>query len=536
MHTHGLNSYPVLLVKTDCGRKVPLTSAYYCTKCCKPCSLQRTVKEIVSVINPNKPEMIAMPGKKFFYGKNQNEKVCPVCNISMRDLEIEVAAAPGSGEPAKKFHFTKCKHCFWSNLQHTASLDSYAMNKLCVELYKAHKTSRENEIAEACALYLDRLSMTNKVLLKLSVHNEQSALKLMYKNNMLLNDAKPKDVWDSSAFQLKTRRQKTTTLADLFLADYGKRLADKTVKLFRDPPPQLQQPADEDGAAVEKTPEQKKDADEDEESDSGSEQSQGAGPAEASPLATSEFAEQSPSQRLLGSEQKVNEQEVQNRVQEVYRDNEPLFAESGVSAGSLEEFLSGYRAQDLKMNLFEQLPTKVFRGNESLIPLNSSLQAITSKYCSSSGCKNGLVFISKELDSFKYSFNSSLAVFVPFLRVAAVHKTLAPGFNSFAFNVIAKDQNPATFKLLVAEQHLQRFRFAGGLASFEAKFNAPQEPGSRAVNRAKFVLEVERGYRGEVRLETAIKTVHLGLDVQVDFPLLLDLGDEEAQRAYLDKQ
>lgn len=532
MHTYGLNSYPLLLVKTDCGRKVPLTAAYYCTKCSKACSLQRTVKEIVSVINPNKPEMTAMPGKKFFYGKNQNEKVCPVCNISTRDMEIEVAAAPGSGETSKKFHFTKCKHCFWSNLHHTAAFDSYAMNKLCVELYKAHKTSRENEIAEACALYMDRLSMTNKALMKLSLHNEQSALKLMYKNNMLLNEAKPKDTWDYTAFMQKTQLQKATSLADLFLADYGKRIAAKTVKLFREPP--QEQPAGEN-AAVEKTPEQKKKEEQaDDDSDSSSQGSQGQG--EPSPVASSGLAEQSPSQRLLGSEQKVNEQEVQNRIQEIYRDNEPLFAEASASAAAtLEDFLASYRPQDLKMNLFEQLPTKVYRGNESLIPLNSSLQPITNKYCMTKGCRNGLVFIDKALDNFKYNFNSSLAVFVPFLRISAVHKTLTPGFNSCFFSVVAKDQNPSCFKLLIDESDLHSFRFAGGLATFEVRFNSPQETKSPAINRGKFVLEVARGLCKEVRLGVAIQTVHQGLEVQVDFPLLLDLGDEEAQRAYLDK-
>jgi hypothetical protein len=473
--------------------------------------------------------MTAMPGKKFFYGKNQNEKVCPVCNISTRDLEIEVAAPPGSNEPSKKFHFTKCKHCFWSNVHHTSSLESYAMNKLCIELYKAHKTSRENEIAEACVLYMDRLSMTNKALMKLSLHNEQSAFKLMYKNNMLLNEAKTKDTWDSSALQQKTELQKNTNLSDLFLETYGKRLSEKTVKLYRQAP----EAQAADGAQVEKTPEpKKKDGAEDEDSDSSSQKSQ----EEPSPATASAVAEQSPSQRLLGSEQKVNEQEIQTRIKEIYRDNEDLFSsEEKPAAATMEEFLGSYRPQDLKMNLFENLPTKVFRGNESLIPLNSSLYPITNKFCMTKNCRNGLVFIDKILDNFKYTFNSSLAVFVPFIRIGSIQKTLAPGFNSFFFNVIAKDQNPSSFKLQAAEESLESYRFAGGLAGFEIKFNTPLENGGPAVNRAKFVLEVARGFCKEVRLAACIRTVQQGQAVQVDFPLIVELGDEETQRVYLDK-
>ncbi len=524
-----MNSFPLLLVKTECGRKVPLTAAYYCTKCNKPCSLQRTTKEIVSVINPNKPEMTSLPGKKFFYGKNQNEKVCPVCNIGMRDMEIEVAPAPGSTDPREKFHFTKCKHCFWSNVHHTSGLNSYAMNKLCIELYKAHKTSREEEIAEACTLYMDRLSMTNKALMKLSLHNEQSALKLMYKNNMLLNEAKPKDHWDFSAFQEKTVQQKATTLADLFLDTYGKRLADKTVKLFRDSPKE-QPAAEQPPAEAEKTPEPKKKEDaSDDDSDSSSQKSQ-----EPAQTSASGLADQSPSQRLLGSEQKVNEEEILRRIQEIYRDNDALLGGPASPAASLDEFLASYKPQDLKVNLFENLPTKVFRGNDSLIPLNSSLFPITNKFCMDRSCKNGLVFIDKVLDNFKYNFNSSLAVFVPFVRVSAIHKSLVAGWTSFFFSLIAKDQNPSSIKLLIRDADLPSYRFAGGLASFEARFNSPQE-GAPGVTRSKFVLEVVRGFAREVRIDAAIQTVHQGLGVQVDFPLIVDLGDEDAQQVYLDR-
>ena len=89
-----LTDFPKWLVRADCGRIMPCENFLYCTKCQKVCSTFRTKKDISFYYNPHKVEVAAQNAKRNF-GKNPNEKLCPICNIYIKDTEYTIEKEDG---------------------------------------------------------------------------------------------------------------------------------------------------------------------------------------------------------------------------------------------------------------------------------------------------------------------------------------------------------------------------------------------------------------------------------------------------------
>jgi hypothetical protein len=137
---------PNILIKGDCGRVNDVSQFFFCSKCntvhsARPARGRRSP----FYFNPQKIEVITQNTKRS-YGKNLNEKVCPLCNIFIQENEFTFDKGQGN---KVSIAYYKCRYCLWENLDFDTAFESRAFSKYTTELYKRHAGAREKDILGA---------------------------------------------------------------------------------------------------------------------------------------------------------------------------------------------------------------------------------------------------------------------------------------------------------------------------------------------------------------------------------------------------
>ncbi len=193
MSVRALNDFPKYLVRADCGRTMPCENFLYCTKCQKVCSTFRTKKDISFYFNPHKVEVATQNTKRNF-GKNPNEKLCPICNIFIKDADYGIESPDGKKTIVSYF---KCRYCLWNTLHYNLSYETVGLTKFTSELYRRHKLVREKDMADAITYVQERFNMTNRAISMEENHRLDRQAKI---RGFQPSNDKQKEQWDQHKF------------------------------------------------------------------------------------------------------------------------------------------------------------------------------------------------------------------------------------------------------------------------------------------------------------------------------------------------
>jgi hypothetical protein len=225
-------------------------------------------------------------------------------------------------------------------------------------------------------------------------------------------------------------------------------------------------------------------------------------------------------------------EEIDKKVAEIFKDNEPLISKDIKLYDDIDQFLDDYKPQDIKSNIFEHLPTKVFRGYDSLIAINSILIPIINKSCPVDTCKNGLVYYETSSESFNIKFHSGLSEYMPILRLHRV----TPGEKYTTYNFLMQNRTKYSCRvaLKVPEGSSPSYRFKNGVLEVDQQLATSSKEGGSI--RGNFDVEVLNGYFGDITLDVDINLVMQNTEnLVVRLQMVLQLGDEEVQKVYIAK-
>lgn len=516
--------FPRFMIKGDCGRTMPCENFLFCSKCQKVISKYRAKKDISFYFNPQKLETVAQNTKRS-YGKNPDEKICPVCNIVVRDSEYTLEV---EGKKVNMSYY-KCRYCLWNTLHYNLTFGSKGINKFTTELYRRHKTAREEEMGSAISYTLERLKMTNKAILNMQIRAKNPRLSLIGIGHIMEN--RTKDQWNTEMLYSKWNHSKKQTISEVFLKEHGRRIRRHTVRHIP-----LVYTEDGENDVQEEVDEKKEDADDKKDSDSSSSsskdsQGQGGLPKRAITDSLADYIDSmtaSPSR----SDPNLNFKEIDLKVKELFKDNELFLTKEVKKCETLDDFLNEYSPQDIKTNIFEQLPTKIFRGYESLIAINSLLIPIINKSCPVETCKNGLVYYETSSESFNMKFHSGLSEYMPILRLGRV----TPGDQSALYGMIMTNKTKYSCRVLlkIAEDKSAKYRFKDG--SLEVDQNLATNEREGGAIKGYFEIDVRKGYFGDIVMGMEVNLVMQNAEnLVVKHDLIIQLGDEECQKIYIEK-
>ena len=202
---------------------------------------------------------------------------------------------------------------------------------------------------------------------------------------------------------------------------------------------------------------------------------------------------------------------------------------------NIDEFLSDYHPQDIKTNIFEQLPTKVYRGYESLIAINSILVPVVNKTCPQDNCKNGLVYYEKGSETFTLKFHSDLSEYIPVITLQRVEKsTVGDNYTTFTFVLRNRSKYNARVIMKPDTQVSSLYKFKGDLQEIDQMLNTNEKEGGQT--KTELSLEVRNDYYGNILIFTDINLIMTNAEsLVVHFDLILQLGDEESQKYYINR-
>ena len=526
--TKAFNDYPRFLIKADAMNRVgPSDNFYYCTKCQEICSVQRSKKDILVLFNPYKIELststITMKGN---YGKNANEKICPICNIYIQESEYTTEDAEGKKKVVSYF---KCRFCLWNTLHFNISLESTLLIKVFSELSKRHKLVREKDLLDTQHYILNDLKNANAAAEKEEIRQTKQGAG---KNVAAIKDDKTnaKAGWDVHKLYYKFNLNKRENLIDNFKHDQGRRLQKHSVPLF---PPTEEQKAQEEAINQEKKKE-------DEESDKNSSCSSDSN-SKLSGLNNAEITDAigqlignmmdtMPSPDRSNADDPAHKIELEKIVMETFKDAPHLLDNPVKQSETLDEFLESYKQQRIFTNIFEQLPTKVFNGYESLIPLDSTLVPVLNKSCAQDHCKNGLFYYDKSSDYFSIKFSSGLYEYIPTLRLLKIQANTPPGYTTYKFNLWNKTKYSARSHYSVPANAGSNYRLKGDSQEIDLMFAANEKDGATNL---QFEVEVLDTYSGDVALNVESNLFMQDAEnLVVKYQLLIQLGDEDAKKSY----
>ena len=524
-----------MLIKAECGRILHSEEFLYCQKCQKVCSTHSANKEITCAFNPNKPEVSNLHAKKFFYAKNPNDKLCPICNLSIKDTDFPSEAADGT---KIMISYLKCRSCLWTNLHQNETFDTFKLAKFCSELYKQHKIVREKDILDAIGFIQEKLSLTNKSLVRTFLKDEQDFGKMLYKATPIPEN-KLKEIWDETKLAVRTEEQKSKTLAKMFIQRNNHRLVEKTTPLYeRKPDPNSASPLKDEEKKVEiEDTEKKEESDSDSSSDSEKKQTP-----EKSEIADNndiESSTRSITNKIAGSGQLTPEDEanVLKKVQEIFKDNKTLFQKHpSTQPETIDEFLSSYKQRDVKINIFEQLPTKVFEGPDSLIAINAFLVPVLAKSCPTQGCKNGLIFYDKGSEFFTLKYSSTLSEFNPIFRISKFETQKLQDYNVLHFTLMNNCKFLCSISLSIEQEDSLNYRFPNEGLTFDHQQESLHKESQ--FYRIKFELEVRKKFTEDIKIKVRLNQSTQEPSNQshkVDYQLIVRLGSEEHQDFYMQK-
>lgn len=420
--------------------------------------------------------------------------------------------------------YLKCKYCLWNTLHYNLVFDTKSISKFTTELYRRHKSAREAEMADALSYTQERLKMTNKSIFDAQFRAQKARASLVG-----YTEPKTKSNWDIQKLYSKWINSKSQGLSEIFLKLHGRRIRKKNVRLF----PVMM----EEEEQIEESQAPAKKVDE-EDSDSDSSSSKGPNPEPELPpdkiseTLTDYIDSMTSSPHRNEKDPNINLEEIEAKVTEIFKDNEPLFSSERKEADTIDDFLADYKVQDVKLNIFEQLPTKVFKGYESLIAIYSLLIPIINKSCPVENCRNGLVYYETSSESFNMKFNSGLSEFMPIIRLTKVSKNEEKSVYSFLMRNRTKYN--CRIVMRISEVASANYKFKDEALEFDQNLATSDKEGG--TTKAAFDLELLPNYYGDIEMSMEINLVMKDAEnLVVRHDIIFQLGDEECQKEYLKK-
>lgn len=526
---------------------MPCDNFMYCEKCQKVYANSRLKKDIAFYYNPLKLD-IATQNMKYNYGKNQNDKLCPICCILLKDTQDGVEEKiPGDQSPDKTgakdkpavAYYLKCRYCLWSTLHFRANLNGSDHNKFVTELYKRHKFVRDSEVTDSLTYIQERLKMTNKILNYENMAHERAGIGRTLRDPVETKGVK--EAWTPQHALNKWEESKKYTLTDKVMREHGRRIRKTTVKAYGSEDDQFAKDEVQTPAADKPTDgAKKKDVSSDDESDQESSNSEedkkkpGKGKATIAD-STLNIIENlgSPDK---GKDPNSNEEEIEKKVKEVFKDNDPLIAnEKPKTYDTIDEFIKDFAPVNVNKNLFEQLPTKVFKGFNSLIPMCSLVMPVVNKLCPLESCKAGLVFYEKSSENFSLKFTSDMSKYMPIFRLGKIEPSQNPDWKVFIF--VLRNRTKFDSKIHFKMQNLLgegNYKFKNGTFEEDKMLTASEKDQAQSV--CKLEIEVKNSFSGDIVLATEINEILESAEsLLVKIDLIIQLGDEETKKSYLAK-
>lgn len=514
--------YPRFLVRGECGRTLPCENFLYCAKCQKILSKYKAKKDISFYFNPQKIETVAQNTKRS-YGKNPDEKICPVCNIVIKDSDYAIDI-----EGKKTLvSFYKCKFCLWNTLHYNLTFESKGINKFTTELYRRHKYAREIELADSISYVQEKLKMTNK-----SIFDAQFRARKARASMIGYLQPKVKGPWDSGMLYEKWNNSKSQTLGVVASKEHSRRIKKNTIRIFR--AGQVEEEIVEDKKEESQILDDEADKKSETESSKSSDSNEAAGlPKKNITDVLADYIDGvSGSPTRLDKDPNINMEEIEKKVNEIFKDNEPFISKEYTQHESIDDFLNEYKTKDIKSNIFEQLPTKIYNGYDSLIAINSILIPIINKSCPIDTCKNGLVYYETSSESFNMKFHSGLSEYIPIFRLQKVK----PGEEFTSYNFLMRNRTKYSCRVIfkVPEKESTIYKFKNGALEFDQQLTTSDKEGGST--KANFEIEVQNGYFDDITLDVDINLVMQNTEnLVVKFQMILQLGDEEAQKIYVSR-
>ena len=476
----------------------------------------RCRKDPASLFDPLKVEVI-ISGPKFNHGKNSNEKVCPICMLILKDTDFKV--------DQKAYHYLQCKYCLWNTLNHNFIHDSATLYKFANSLYKRHKQERENELNTAVDYIRQKFNLSNKALALKEQKSERAQGRATY--NVLGVETKAKEVWTTAKLYALFDSLQASSLGDQALERDGSKLTSHSRLFPKDSTAEIkvqEKPQDEEKAEGSD--------DESKSSDSNSSAGEKDAPAETSKPETV----MSPS-KLVASSVPLSaaDAEVEGFVSKVFVDNPFLLStEQPRDFDSIDDFISNSKSQNINSNIFEQLPTKVFRGPESYISIHSVLIPQNNKFCPKPDCKNGLVYYDKGSDSFAIKYSTEFSKYFPTLKMHSAEANTPAGFNSFTVTMRNKTKYSQKLLFRVPEKKLGMYQFKDGEKEYEYLLTASENDGGKMVTN--LTLEVAKHYYEDVNILVEVNLIMEGAEaLTVKTEMILQFGDEDDVKRTLEK-
>lgn len=541
------SDYPRLLVKGTCGRILPSEYFYYCVNCETLSSKFQVRKEISFFFNPTKVEIINHTSKVAF-GKNPNEKLCPVCLIYITDENYTVEVAGSEEKQTKIYAYFKCKHCLWNTNHYNLSYETPKLNKFTLELYRKHKKARDDEINWALNFIQDKLNMTNRAIM----HEESIIDQTLFKrNNLHRNESlelSSSKGWDKNKLYARWEKEKSKTLSSQALKS-GKENKDKYISLY--PQQEETDESDKEDSKQEKEGENEKKIEEKTEENKEEDSSQ-VGPTLGLPPASAPGKRR----RSLLSESNLNElnidmKEIEAKTNEIFKDNELIMGElktqedqsQKVQIDNIDDFLNDYKPKEIFSNIYEHLPTKVFDGQSSLIAISSYIVPVMRKSCPVETCKNGLAYYEKSSEFFSLKFHSTLSEFTPIIRMTKVSRASSTNPKS-TLTFSALNRSKGAYKLILRlEEDPSACTFGDGTDTFEAQLTTKDGPNVKIsfdlqvdfslLQQVNFKVEIEHTDR-QARME-GTEQDGTSSTFKVAYSAVMQFGDETEREAYLAK-
>lgn len=542
--TKAFYDFPRFLIKDQHGMTAPCDNFYYCTTCQEICSVQRAKKEINILYNPYKVELSTQAGAlKANYGKNPNEKLCPICNIYIQEAEYATEGKEGpDGKPEKVVVFYyKCRFCLWNTLHFNIHLEKTNLVRLASELSKRHKLVREQETTDSLMYIMSGLKMTNQALEQEEHrHSKQMSKTIAFGSSLNTKDDKNKNVWDVHQLYSKFNMNKTRTLGDDFKHDHGRRI-NKFSSLLYQKTEEQPNPVSPGGKNTnpetptkdENTEDNKNDVSNFIEDDSNMSVLGNKQITDTIGQMIGNMMDTMPSPEKSTHEDPVNKAEVERNVIQIFKDGRRIMDSEADAANNMDTFLTSYKQQRIFTNIFEQLPTKVYDGYESLIPLDSTLVPIINKSCATDLCKNGLIYYDKGSEAFTLKFHCELSEYIPVLRLSKIRVNTPPDYSTFRFTLWNKSKYNTRVHYTLPQDSSQMYRFADNQKEFDHMLVTSEKDGETST---LFDIEVLNSYAGDILLNVESHLFMQGTDnLMVRYQMIFQLGDEEAKKSYFSR-
>lgn len=516
---------PKVLFKAECGRVLNSEKLTYCEKCMEVYSSTRCRKDPASLFDPYKVEVV-ISGNKLNFGKNTNEKVCPVCCLILKDSEFSIDKT--------KYHYLQCKFCLWNTLNYNFINDSPTLYKFANALYKRHQKERETEMGVVMDYIRQKFNLSNKVLALKEQKLERAQGKGVY-INLLGADTKNKEIWTSAKLYAVLEKLRTTSLGSQAIEKDGARLAGHT-RLY---PSETGTEITSNVVTEEEVIKDKDAKDDGEEEDSGSESS-GSKQDETAETSKSDAPKtgdpSSPSKNISSMVQSgFLDSEVDVRVNKAFVDNPFLFnSDKSRNFETVEEFIASSKSDNVNSTIFEQLPTKIFRGADSFIPIHSILIPQNNKFCPKSDCRNGMVYYDKGSEAFTIKYSTEFSKYFPTLKIQRAEANNPAGFNSFTVSMRNKTKYSQKLHFRVPDTNASKYRFKGGETEFEFLLSTSETEGGKMSTDLTF--EVAHNYTQDIVIPAEVNLIMEGAEaLTVKTEMVLQFGDLEEQRHILEK-